>query len=95
MFSHVLIQEADIGLVPLTVSQERYEAIEFCGFVGGDNTGILVKYPAANISFTSAFDVFSIGVLTSLYYSQIETRFFKTKIYNRICRYGSPSYFQE
>ncbi|XP_046458984.1 glutamate receptor ionotropic, delta-2-like [Daphnia pulex] len=54
--------EADIGLLPLTVSLERYEAIEFCGFVRGDNTGILVKYPDANISFTSAFDVFSIGI---------------------------------
>ncbi|XP_046461551.1 uncharacterized protein LOC124207942 [Daphnia pulex] len=54
--------EADIGLVPATVSLERYESIEFCGFLGGDNTGILVKYPAANISFTSAFDVFSIEV---------------------------------
>ena len=50
--------------MPVTVSLERYEAIEFCGFVRGDNTGILVKYPAASISFTSAFDVFSIGVMT-------------------------------
>jgi hypothetical protein len=32
--------------------------------LGGDNTGILVKYPAANISFTSAFDVFSIEVMS-------------------------------
>ncbi|EFX79391.1 hypothetical protein DAPPUDRAFT_319679 [Daphnia pulex] len=54
--------EADIGLVPATVSLERYEAIEFSEFVGGDNTGILIKYPAANISFTSAFDVFSLTV---------------------------------
>ncbi|EFX79396.1 hypothetical protein DAPPUDRAFT_319673 [Daphnia pulex] len=62
LVSEVEIHEADLGLVPVTVSLERYEAIEFSGFVRGDNTGILVKYPAANISFTSAFDVFSIGI---------------------------------
>jgi hypothetical protein len=62
LFNNKLIPEADIGLLPLTISLERYEANEFCG-LRGDNTGILVKYPAANISFTSAFDVFSIGII--------------------------------
>lgn len=56
-------QEADFGLVPVAVSLERYEAIEFCGRVGGDYTGILIKYPEGRISFTSAFDVFSTGVI--------------------------------
>lgn len=68
-----IIQEADIGLVPATVSLERYESIEFCGFLGGDNTGILVKYPAANISFTSAFDVFSIEVMSMEIFQKINT----------------------
>ncbi|EFX65146.1 hypothetical protein DAPPUDRAFT_265129 [Daphnia pulex] len=55
--------EADIGLLPLTVSREQYEAIEFCG-LRGDNTGILVKYTTANNSFTGAFDIW-IGGITS------------------------------
>jgi len=54
-----------LGLVPVAVSLERYEAIEFCGRVGGDYTGILIKYPEGRISFTSAFDVFSTGVMSS------------------------------
>lgn len=61
----VISQEADFGLVPVAVSLERYEAIEFCGRVGGDYTGILIKYPEGRISFTSAFDVFSTGVINS------------------------------
>lgn len=37
---------------------ERYEAaIEFSGRIGGDGSGILVKYPDPNVSFTGAFDV--------------------------------------
>lgn len=54
--------EADLGLVPVAISLERYEAIDFSGRVGGDYTGILVKYPHGSVSFTSAFDVFSTGI---------------------------------
>jgi len=55
-------QEADLGLSPFAPTLERYEAIEFSGIVGGDDSGILVKYPEPSFSFTGAFDVFSIGV---------------------------------
>lgn len=55
-------QEADFGLVPVAISLERYQAIEFCGRLGGDSTCMLVKYPEDNVSLTSAFDVFSWGV---------------------------------
>ena len=55
----VVYQEADLGLVPVAVTLERYEAIEFCGRVGGDSTGILVRYPDPSVSFTSAVEVFS------------------------------------
>ena len=55
-------QEADLGVVPVAVSLERYEAIDFCGTMGGDYTGILVRYPDARVSLTSAVEVFSIGV---------------------------------
>jgi hypothetical protein len=46
----------------VAISLERYEAIEFCGFLGGDSTGMLVKYPPGGVSFTSTVDVFSIEV---------------------------------
>nr|CAH0099274.1 unnamed protein product [Daphnia galeata] len=46
----------------MTVSLERYEGVQFSGFVGGDSTGILVKYPDAKISFTSALDMFSVAI---------------------------------
>ncbi|KAI9560828.1 hypothetical protein GHT06_011780 [Daphnia sinensis] len=52
-------EEADLGLGPFAISLERYQGIEFCGRVGGDNTCILVRYPEGSISLTSAFDVFS------------------------------------
>ncbi len=48
-----------MGLVPVAITLERYEAIEFCGRVGGDYTTILVRYPDASVSFTSAVEVFS------------------------------------
>ncbi|KAK4005333.1 hypothetical protein OUZ56_007050 [Daphnia magna] len=49
--------EADFGLVPVAISLERYQAIEFCGRLGGDSTCMLVKYPEDNVSLTSAFDI--------------------------------------
>ncbi|XP_032779732.2 glutamate receptor ionotropic, delta-2 isoform X2 [Daphnia magna] len=55
-------EEADLGLSPFAISLERYEAIEFCGSITGDSTGILVKYPEPIVSSTSAIEVFSIGV---------------------------------
>jgi hypothetical protein len=54
-----LYQEADLGLVPIATSIERYVAVDFCGLLGGDFTGILIKYPEAIVSFTSVIDVFS------------------------------------
>ncbi|XP_059350682.1 glutamate receptor ionotropic, delta-1-like isoform X2 [Daphnia carinata] len=54
--------EADLGLGPFAISRERYQAIEFCGRVGGDYTCILVTYPEDSVSLTSAFDVFSTGI---------------------------------
>jgi hypothetical protein len=56
------LKEADLGLVPMAISLDRYEAIEFCGYLGGDSTGILVKYPPGSVSFTSTIDVFSTEV---------------------------------
>ena len=56
----------------MTVSLERYEGVQFSGFVGGDSTGILVKYPDTKISFTSALDMFSAAVIIS---NQIQTKF--------------------
>ncbi|KAI9556283.1 hypothetical protein GHT06_018857 [Daphnia sinensis] len=58
----LLREEADLALAPFAVSLERYEAIEFCGSITGDSTGILVKYPEPIVSSTSAIEVFSIGV---------------------------------
>nr|CAH0098786.1 unnamed protein product [Daphnia galeata] len=55
----LLRDEADLGLVPVAITLERYEAIEFCGRIGGDSTGILVRYPDPSVSFTSAVEVFS------------------------------------
>jgi hypothetical protein len=55
-----------LGLVPFAITLERYEAIEFSGRVGGDNTAILVRYPEPSISFTGAFDVFPTGVINKL-----------------------------
>jgi hypothetical protein len=57
-----LHQEADLGLVPVAIDLERYQAIEFSGSLGGDDSRILVKYPEPSVSFTGVFDVFSIGV---------------------------------
>ena len=49
----------------MTVSLERYEGVHFSGFVGGDSTGILVKYPDTKISLTNALDMFSTAVIIS------------------------------
>jgi hypothetical protein len=49
-----LHQEADLGLVPVAINLERYQAIEFSGSLGGDDSGILVKYPEPSVSFTGA-----------------------------------------
>ncbi|XP_046459663.1 glutamate receptor ionotropic, delta-1-like [Daphnia pulex] len=63
IIGYLLRDEADLGLVPFAITLERYEAIEFSGRVGGDNTAILVRYPEPSISFTGAFDVFPTGVI--------------------------------
>ncbi|XP_046461748.1 glutamate receptor ionotropic, delta-2-like [Daphnia pulex] len=57
----LLREEADLGLVPVAISLERYQAIDFCGLVGGDFTGLLVKYPTSAVSYTATIDVFTIG----------------------------------
>ncbi|XP_057374702.1 glutamate receptor 2-like isoform X1 [Daphnia carinata] len=62
MHSFSPYKEADFGLAPMAISLERYEAIEFCGPITGDSTGILVKYPEPIVSSTSAIEVFSTGV---------------------------------
>ncbi|XP_046461477.1 glutamate receptor ionotropic, delta-2-like [Daphnia pulex] len=62
IIGHILRGEADLGLVPFAITLERYEAIEFSGRIGGDGSGILVKYPDPSVSFTGAFDVFSVGM---------------------------------
>ncbi|XP_059350795.1 glutamate receptor ionotropic, delta-2-like [Daphnia carinata] len=65
----LLRQEADIGLAPVAISLQRYEALDFRGRIGGDWTGILVRYPPPFVSFTSTLDLFSkdvwIGFLVS------------------------------
>jgi hypothetical protein len=43
----------------VAIALNRYEAIDFCGMIGGDYSTLLVRYPAATVSFTSAYDVFS------------------------------------
>ena len=67
MFLPFSPQEADLALVPMAISLERYEAIEFCGYIEGDWTSIVVKYPSATVSFSAAFDVFSIQVRIAIY----------------------------
>ncbi|EFX69516.1 hypothetical protein DAPPUDRAFT_113577 [Daphnia pulex] len=64
VIGHILRGEADLGLVPVAINLERYQAIEFSGSLGGDDSGILVKYPEPSVSFTGAFDIW-IGWITS------------------------------
>lgn len=59
----VLHQEADIGLAPVAISLQRYEALDFRGRIGGDWTSILVRYPPPYVSFTSTLDLFSKEVI--------------------------------
>lgn len=59
----VIHQEADIGLVPVAISLQRYEALVFRGRIGGDWTSILVRYPLPYVSFTSTLDLFSKEVI--------------------------------
>jgi hypothetical protein len=79
-----LHQEADLGLVPVAINLERYQAIEFSGSLGGDDSGILVKYPEPSVSFTGAFDVFSIGVSFNGFNFELSFDNFHT---NEIVRY--------
>lgn len=44
------LQEADLALGPFAISLERFQAIDFCGMRGGDDTSILVKYPQPSVS---------------------------------------------
>ena len=34
-----------MAVSPFAISLLRYEAIDFCGFIGGSGTSILVRYP--------------------------------------------------
>lgn len=87
-----------MGLVPVAVTLERYEAIEFCGRIGGDSTGILVRYPDASVSFTSAVEVFSSVV--SFYRPVSTIQMNRTicrlnwLISNEMSRYGSVGSFR-
>ncbi|KAI9561069.1 hypothetical protein GHT06_012025 [Daphnia sinensis] len=65
------IKEADIGLAPVAISLQRYEALDFRGRIGGDWTGILVRYPPPYVSFTSTFDLFSKDVWIGFFVSAI------------------------
>lgn len=87
-------QEADLGLVPVAITLERYEAIEFCGRIGGDYSGILVRYPEASVSFTGAIEVFSIKVSSTVAHTSINFKMKRTIIVywlisNAMSRYGS------
>lgn len=49
-------------MAPVAVSLDRYEAVEFCGTIGGDDTSMMVKYPDLKISTASTLEVFSFQV---------------------------------
>lgn len=55
-------QQADLGMSPVSLSYDRYEAIEYSGLNGGDGYSILVRYPTPTLSSSSSIDVFSIPV---------------------------------
>ena len=55
-------QAVDLVLAPVGISLDRYEAVEFSGFIGGDSTCLLVRYPEATLSSSSALEVFNVHV---------------------------------
>jgi hypothetical protein len=53
----------DLAISPFAISIQRYEAIEFCGFVGGSGTSMLVRYPSPTISNWGMIEMFSYQVI--------------------------------
>ena len=58
---------------PFAISLLRYDAIDFCGFIGGSGTSILVRYPPPpTISDWGMIQPFSFQIIEiDSYYSYI------------------------
>ena len=52
-----------MAAAPFAISSQRSEAIEFCGFVGGSGSSILVRYPNKTLSYFGMIKTFSYNVL--------------------------------
>jgi hypothetical protein len=56
-------QEVDLACAPLGISIQRYEAMEFCGYLDGTTTSILIQYPTFDImSYFGTLKTFSYQV---------------------------------
>lgn len=55
----------------VTLSYDRYEAIEYSGVNAGDGYSMLVRYPTARLSSSSSIDVFSNVVSRPITYKYI------------------------
>ena len=47
---------------PYSPTLERFEAIDFCGYVQGDYTGMLIQYPQPETSAVATLKPFSVPV---------------------------------
>jgi hypothetical protein len=56
------MQEVDISLGPFALYLERYQAIDYAGYVGGSGSTLMVKYPTAGISNWAVLDPFKLNV---------------------------------
>ena len=51
-----------MAVAPFAISLQRYEAIDFCGLLGGDGTSFLVRYPSTTMSDFGLIQSFSYQV---------------------------------
>jgi len=51
-----------MAAAPFAISSQRSEAIEFCGFVCGSGSSILVHYPNKTLSYFGMIKTFSYKV---------------------------------
>ena len=56
-----------MAAAPFAISQQRSEAIDFCGLVGGSGTSILVRYPNKTLSYFGMIKLFSFNVNKLVY----------------------------
>ena len=64
-------------MTPASLSQERYEAVDYTALVSGDGYSILIKYPTSTLSPSATFDVFSNAVRAASLLAGINQRCFK------------------